>query len=135
MPDRGRCIKLGTRTRAAVLQGSEKTACFPNNLARAHSAMPLVVLPSEITEGNLHANKVLRGCVVDKREKTTLDGKSVIEVHVAAKDTPTELYLLIIVPAPLARFAVCPCPPKIFWLWVLNGRPGDESASLLNLRC
>ena len=50
--------------------------------------MPLVVLPSEITEGPLPQNKCLRGFVVDKKTKTVAGGKVVVEIHVAAKDDP-----------------------------------------------
>ena len=56
--------------------------------------MPLVVLPSEITEGSLPGNKCLRGFVVDKRTKTVAGGKMVVEIHVAAKDDPGEVYML-----------------------------------------
>ena len=56
--------------------------------------MPLVVLPSEITEGPLPQNKCLRGFVVDKKTKTVAGGKVVVEIHVAAKDDPGEVYLL-----------------------------------------
>ena len=56
--------------------------------------MPLVVLPSEITEGALPRQKCLRGFVVDKRTKTVAGGKMVVEIHVAAKDDPGEVYQL-----------------------------------------
>ena len=56
--------------------------------------MPLVVLPSEITEGLLPHNKCLRGFVVEKNTKTVAGGKVVVEIHVVAKDDPCEVYLL-----------------------------------------
>ena len=56
--------------------------------------MPLVVLPSEITEGLLPRQKCLRGFVVDKRTRTMPSGKLCVELHVAAKDEPGEVYLL-----------------------------------------
>ena len=56
--------------------------------------MPLVVLPSEITEGSLHHNKCLRGFAVKKKTKTVAGGKVVVEIHVVAKDDPCEVYLL-----------------------------------------
>ena len=56
--------------------------------------MRLVVLPSDITEGPLPHNKCLRGFVVDKKTKTVAGGKVVVEIHVAAKDDPGEVYLL-----------------------------------------
>ena len=56
--------------------------------------MPLVVLPSEITEGPLPRQKCLRGFVVDKRTRSLASGKLVVELHVAAKDDPGEVYLL-----------------------------------------
>ena len=56
--------------------------------------MPLVVLPSEITEGPLPRQKCLRGFVVDKRTQTLAGGRMVVEIHVAAKDDPGEVYML-----------------------------------------
>ena len=56
--------------------------------------MPLVVLPSEITEGLLPHNKCLRGFLVEKNTKTVAGGKVVVEIHVVAKDDPCEVYLL-----------------------------------------
>ena len=56
--------------------------------------MPLVVLPSEITEGSLPGNKCLRSFAVDKRTKTVADGNMVVEIHVVAKDDPGEVYVL-----------------------------------------
>ena len=55
--------------------------------------MPLVVLPNEITEGALPRQKCLRGFVVDKRTKRVAGGKVVVEIHVAAKNDPGEVYL------------------------------------------
>ena len=56
--------------------------------------MPLVVLPSEITEGPLPRQKCLRGFVVEKRRRTLASGKLVVELHVAAKNEPGEVYYL-----------------------------------------
>ena len=57
-------------------------------------SMPLVVLPSEITEGPLPRQKCLRGFVVEKRRRTLASGKMVVELHVAAKNEPGEVYYL-----------------------------------------
>ena len=56
--------------------------------------MRLVVLPSEITEGALPRHKCLRGFVVDNKTNTVAGGKMVVEIHVAAKDDPGEVYQL-----------------------------------------
>ena len=56
--------------------------------------MRLVVLPSEITEGPLPRQKCLRGFVVENRTRALASGKLVVELHVAAKDDPGEVYLL-----------------------------------------
>ena len=56
--------------------------------------MPLVVLPSEITEGALARQKCLRGFVVEKQTYLLAGGKMVVEIHVVAKDDPGEVYLL-----------------------------------------
>ena len=56
--------------------------------------MTLIVLPSEITEGKLSEKKALRGFAVEKKKKTTTDGKTIVELHIAAKPDSGELYLL-----------------------------------------
>ena len=56
--------------------------------------MRLVVLPSEITEGALPRQKCLQGFVVDKLTKIVAGDKRVVEIHVAAKDHPSEIYML-----------------------------------------
>ena len=77
-------LKLASRAVSTIVGHFFRVRCC---------AMPLVVKPSEVTEGNFQASKALRGFVLQKKKKTNLDGKTVVEIHVVAAPDTNELYL------------------------------------------